>query len=64
MRDPDSIDKIKMDHAAQEAGQELYIGMSAHQLAQWWNKWFMKASHKNLAYKMMVFFGVREEKRR
>lgn len=41
----------EMDEAALRARAELELNLdlwSAHALAQWWNRWYLKAGHRRL----------------
>ena len=48
-----------MDEAAQEASKELLTNIAswtATDVAEWWNRWYMKAGHKRLG-RVMVALG-------
>ena len=43
-------DKKAMDDAAIEAASDLSVSDEAlAEVANWWNKWYLKAGHKRLA---------------
>jgi len=43
-------DKKAMDGAAIEAANDLSVSDEAlREVANWWNKWYLKACHKRLA---------------
>ena len=43
-------DKKAMDDAAIEAANDLSVSDEAlAEVANWWNKWYLKAGHKRLA---------------
>lgn len=52
-------DKKKMQDAADNAAKEFPTTGTAQEVAEWWNKWFMAAGHKRLAYILMAAYGLR-----